>query len=143
MSAPVTRADDPGDGSRLRRLVQVGYALQALSLVLALFGDRESIPEVAAILPAALGLFGMPRQRQIPQDSPYAAHVAWQSRTFWRALAAWVVATLLFGPLLFIGLPILGWAVALIVAWIVWRIARGVHALRTGQPLATRKGKDA
>ena len=142
MSAPATRADEPGGESRLRRVVQAGYALQALSLVLALFGDRETIPEIASVLPSLLAWFGLPRKGQIPQDSPYAAHVAWQSRTLWCALAAWFIATLLFGPLLFIGLPVLGWAVALIVLWTVWRIARGAHALWKDQPLSTRKGKD-
>lgn len=143
MSAPATRADDPGDGSRLRRLVQAGYLLQILSILLALFGDRDTLPGAATALPA--GAMWLVLRSKLPGlgDAPLAAHIAWQARTFWWVLGAWGIATLLLGPLLFLGLPFLGWAYALIVLWAAWRIGRGLHALRKDQPLVTRRGKDA
>ena len=143
MSAPATRADAPGNEPRLRRLVQGGYVLQILSILLALFGDRETIPGAATALPAGIMLIILRSKFQDVGASPLAAHVGWQARTFWWVLGAWIVATLLLGPLLFIGLPFLGWAYALLVLWAAWRIGRGLHALRRDQPLPTRSGKDA
>ncbi len=143
MSAPASRADDPDGESRLRRLVQVGYGLQILSILLALFGDRETLPGAATALPAGAMWLVLRSKLETLGDSPLAAHIRWQSRTFWWVLGAWGVATLLLGPLLFIGLPLLGWAYALIVLWAAWRIGRGLHALQRNQPLVTRTGKDA
>ena len=143
MSAPATRADAPDGGSRLRRLVQAGYVLQALSLLLALFGDPEILSGLDGGLPAGVGVLVLWSQRDALKGTRLASHATWQSRTFWIALGTAVLATLLLGPLLFIGLSYLGWALGLIAAWAGWRIARGVLALLKDQPLPTRSGNDA
>jgi uncharacterized membrane protein len=129
--------------TRLRRLVQAGYGLQMLSLATWALMDGVIINGLIALLPAAAGQLILHLRRQAVEGSPLAPHAAWQARTFRHALAATLVCLLLFGPLLFIGLPLLAWAYALIVLWAAWRIARGLYALQKDQPLTPRTGKAA
>jgi uncharacterized membrane protein len=123
-------------------VVQAGYALLALSLVLALLGEWLAFPTWYAVIPAlATPLLHRSRANAL-RTSRLSAHVSWQSNTVLGTLAAVAASMLVLGPLLFLGLPVLAWALALIGLWMAWRIARGVHALLTDQPLVTRSGRD-
>jgi uncharacterized membrane protein len=147
VSAPSSRADDV-DTLRLRRLVQAGYALQALSVVLAVFGDGVFITTLVVVLPASLGyLLGRLRPPGAT-GSTLEPHLLWQARSFTRSALSLLAATIVLGPLLFIGLSLLWFAYALVGLWLAWRVATGAWSLWNSRPLPgtqaadTRNGRD-
>ena len=87
------------------------------------------------VLPATLG-FALNRwRRAAAYGTGIEAHFAWQTRSYIRSLLALVLATLVLGPLLFVGLSLLWFAYALVGLWLAWRIGRGVWALLKDKPL--------
>jgi uncharacterized membrane protein len=129
--------------------VQAVYALQALSIGLALLGDGVVVTAVIVALPAAAGFVLNHLRRDALRGTAYESHIRWQQRSVRLVVLALGVTTLLLGPLLFAGLTLLGFAYGLIGLWLAWRIARGVTSLQRSRPLPgdqlanTRSGKDA
>ena len=127
-------SSDLGDG-RLRRVVQAVYALQALSIALAALGDGVIITTLIVVLPAGLG-YGLCRlRRSAAEGTPLEPHIRWQIRSFTVAAISILLATLVLGPLLFLGLTLLWFAYALAGLWLAWRIVRGAWSLWKSRPL--------
>lgn len=134
MSAPSSRADGT-EALRLRRLVQAVYVLQALSIGLALLGDGVFVTAFVVTLPATLGFALNHMRRDAARGTGLESHFTWQTRSYIRSLLALVLATLVLGPLLFLGLTLLWFFYAFVGLWLAWRVGRGVWALLKDKPL--------
>jgi uncharacterized membrane protein len=65
------------------------------------------------------------------------SHFRWQIRTFWFALLAFLVGSVLSVPLLItiILIPLVWVGFAAIGLWVIYRVVRGWIALREGRPM--------
>ena len=129
MSAPSSSADPPPNTASLRRLVQGVYLLQAASLLLALVGDGVVVTALVVALPATGGYLITRLRGDAARGTPLHDHFAWQERSFRLSAIGMALATLVLGPLVFVGLALLWFAYALIGLWLAWRIARGCWSL--------------
>jgi uncharacterized membrane protein len=133
VSAPSSRADGDIPTAGLRRSAQAVYLLHGLALLLGFFGggliDGRVVVGVLAVAALCLNY----SRRRAARGTVFEWHFAWQIRTFWIAATLLAGATLLFGPLLFVGLPLLWVAYAAVALWVAYRLLKGALALRRGR----------
>ncbi|CAN7187957.1 hypothetical protein LJR230_000396 [Trinickia sp. LjRoot230] len=117
--APYPVTIDVDRERNLRTLTHVLYALYALHWftggitgLIAIIIDYVKRPDAAG--------------------TPYAAHFEWQIRTFWIALAGYIIGGMLIVAI--IGFPIL----AAVSIWMLYRIVKGWLYLYDNKPLASR-----
>lgn len=124
------------------RLTYGIYALQALSLLVAVVGQGLLATQLLFLLPAlAAVVLGFIARGRV-QGTYLAPHVAWQLRTAWVTAAILAAATLVLGPFVLLGLALsvhqllispLQVAYLATAIWTAYRIVRGVLALRGGR----------
>jgi len=135
VSVPSSRAEATDATPGLRRTAQAVYLLHVLSLVLGLLSDEVVVTRWVVALPSLLAIGVNYARRDAVRGTVLERHFSWQIRTFWIAVAALGAATLLLGPLLFFGLPLLWMAYGVIGLWVLYRVARGGFALQRARPL--------
>lgn len=105
---------DTADKSK-KKLAQVVYILQAVSLVVG--------------LSAIIGIIVNYVKRNEVAGAWVASHFNWQIKTFWFALLGTVIGALL------LNLGIGGLILLVVAVWYIYRIVRGWLALNEGKPL--------
>lgn len=105
---------DTADKSK-KKLAQVVYILQAVSLVVG--------------LSAIIGIIVNYVKRNEVAGTWVASHFNWQIKTFWFALLGTVIGALL------LNLGIGGLILLVVAVWYIYRIVRGWLALNEGKPL--------
>ena len=150
MSAPSSRAEPTAHLHGLRTYTLAIYLLHALSLLIGLLSSTFLVTAFVFGLPSLIAVAMNYARRSEAQGTWLAAHFTWQIRSFWFA-AAWLLAsTLLFGPLVLlgVGIPLLLMAYVATGLWAASRIGRGLLALRNGSgprmldPVATAPHAD-
>jgi uncharacterized membrane protein len=126
-SARTTVAVDP----RHVGYTQIMYLLHALSIAIGLLSTAFIVTAFVFGLPSIIAVIMNYARRSQVRDTWLDSHFRWQVRTFWFALLGLIVATLVFGPFVFIliGIPFLWLSYILIGVWAIYRIARGWIAL--------------
>jgi uncharacterized membrane protein len=109
------------------------YALHTLAIVVGILGTATVIGSFLGSVPSILGVILNYVKRSEAYGTWLESHYRWQIRTFWCALAWFLLAGVLF-------VTIIGIVVAIpifvaITAWIVYRIGRGWLRLRDRLPM--------
>jgi uncharacterized membrane protein len=130
-------AASPAPSPQLVTYTHVIYALHALSI---LIGVSTAVFVVWAFIggfPSIIAVILNYVRRADVQGSWLESHFRWQIRTFWFALLAFLVASVLSVPLLItiILIPIVWLGFAAIGLWVIYRVVRGWIALRDGRPM--------
>jgi len=134
VSAPSSRAEPAADPAGLRTYTLAIYLLHALSLLIGLLSSTFLVTAFVFGLPSLIAVAMNYARRNEARGTWLAGHFSWQIRSFWFA-AAWLLAsTLLFGPLVLlgVGIPLLLMAYVATGLWAAYRIGRGLLALRAG-----------
>ena len=114
-------------------IVKVVYALHALAILVGLAGSASVIGSFVGSVPSIVAVILNYLKRRDARGSWVESHYRWQIRTFWYALAWFVVALLLFVTL--IGIPLGLVLLAALTLWLIYRIGYGWLRLRDGLPM--------
>jgi uncharacterized membrane protein len=128
-STPAASSVDPS----LVTYTHVIYALHALSVIIGVTGPGSVVGAFVFGIPSIVGVIMNYARRDAVRGTYLDSHFSWQIRTFWFALLAWIVVSVVSAPLvLLLGLGIFVYLLgALIIAlWLAYRVARGWLALR-------------
>ncbi len=130
-SVPVSR-DHPLVG-----YTHLMYALHALSAAIGLLGSPFIALAFLFSLPSIVAIVMNYLRRGAASGSWLESHFTWQRRTFWMALIAVVLITIISAPFVLIVIGIgMAWLGYVIVGiWILYRVIRGWLALRDGRPM--------
>jgi uncharacterized membrane protein len=113
------------------------YALHTLSALIGFFGAAGIVTHFIFGLPSIVAVIMNYARRSAVRGTLLESHFRWQIRTFWFALVAWVIVTVVSIPLMFVivgfGTLILG--MIAIAIWLIYRIARGWLALNDRRPM--------
>lgn len=126
-----TVAVDP----RLVSYTHLMYGLHAASILIGIASTALIVTAFLFGLPSIIAVIMNYVRRAIVRGTWLESHFRWQLRTFWIAVAAFLAATLLFGPfaIILIGIPPLLLSYFLIGIWVTYRTARGWLALKDGR----------
>jgi uncharacterized membrane protein len=115
------------------------YALHAASILIGIVSARMIVTAFLFAMPSIIAVVMNYARRPLVRGTWLHSHFSWQLRTFWIAAAAFLVAWMLFWPLvwLFAG-RVIGFVHFLIGIWVAYRVARGWLALRDGRILPSR-----
>jgi uncharacterized membrane protein len=118
---------------------QIMYLLHAASIAVGVLSTAFVVTAFVFGVPSIIAVIMNYARRDQVRDTWLESHFRWQRRTFWFALLALIVATLVFGPfaLIFIGIPPLFVSYIAIGIWAIYRIARGWHALNNQRPVSS------
>lgn len=108
------------------------YALHALSVVVGVLGSASIVGTFLLGIPSLVAVV-MNYVRQNDAKGTYLeSHFRWQIRTFWGAIAALAVLTIVNLPLFFVLIGFLTFPLAVLAlgVWIAYRVIRGWLALR-------------
>ena len=107
------------------------YLLHAVSIAIGILSTALIVTAFVFGVPSIIAVIMNYARRNQVRDTWLDSHFRWQRRTFWIALLALVVTTLVFGPfvLILIGIPLLWISYLAIGVWAIYRIARGWIAL--------------
>jgi uncharacterized membrane protein len=113
------------------------YALHALSAAIGILGASTVVGSFIFGIPSIVAVIMNYARRSDARGSYLESHFRWQLRTFWFAMLWVVVAFLLSGPLMFVLVGFLTFALAVFVigVWIIYRVARGWLRLKDAQPI--------
>ena len=113
------------------------YALHAAAIVIGILTAASIVGAFLFSLPSIIAVIMNYVRRADVRGTWLESHFRWQLRTFWTALAALVVATLVFGPfaLILIGIPFLLLSYFLTGLWVAYRIVRGWLGLKEGRTM--------
>jgi uncharacterized membrane protein len=121
---------------RLVSFTHLIYALHALSIIIGVLSAKFIVVSFLFSLPSIIAVVLNYVRRSDARGTWLESHFRWQIRTFWFALAAFVVVKLLFGLPALLGIGFLmeiGYVITGI--WAAYRVARGWLALKEGRPL--------
>ena len=126
-------APDP----QLVSYTHVMYALHALSILIGVTSAALVVTAFVAGLPSIIAVIMNYVRRSDAAGSYLGTHFRWQLRTFWFALLAFMVMSVLAVPLVLtiILFPIAWAGFGAIGLWVIYRIARGWLALRDGRAM--------
>jgi uncharacterized membrane protein len=138
VSVPGSRPEPDPATSGLRNYTQAIYLLHTVSLVIGALGSAFIVTAFVFGLPSLVAVIMNYARRSEARGTWLESHFRWQIRSFWFALLWFVAATLLFGPLVLvgIGIPLLVLAYVAIGMWAAYRVLRGLLALRDARTLA-------
>jgi uncharacterized membrane protein len=122
---------------QLVNYTHVIYALHALSILIGVTTAVFVVTAFVASLPSIIAVIMNYVRRSDTRGTFLESHFRWQIRTFWCALLAFVVMSVLAIPLVLtiILIPLAYAGFAAIGIWVIYRIARGWLALRDGRPM--------
>ena len=109
------------------------YALHSLAIVVGIIGSATVIFSFVGSVPSILGVILNYVKRSEAYGSWLDSHYRWQIRTFWFALAWYVLGWILVFT--FVGIVFAIPIFVAITAWVIYRIARGWLRLRDRQPM--------
>lgn len=109
------------------------YGLHSFAIVLGIVGAPTVIGGFVGSLPSIIAVILNYVKRGSARDTWAASHYRWQIRTFWFALLWLIVALLLIVTL--VGAPVGLGMLAVVTAWLIYRIARGWLRLFDRQPM--------
>jgi uncharacterized membrane protein len=137
VSAPSSSAEPQPGSTGLRVWTQAIYLLHTLSLLIGLLTSAYILTAFVFGLPSIVAVILTYARRRQAHGSWLESHFTWLLRTFWYALFWLVVATLLFGPLVYVlgDIPLLAIAYVATGLWVAYRIGRGLLALRRRLPV--------
>jgi uncharacterized membrane protein len=111
----------------------VVYALHAFAIVTGIVGTATVVGSFIGSVPSILAVVLSYLKRGSARGTWLESHYSWQIRTFWYALAsfliAWALIVTLIGAL--VGIPLL----IVLTLWLVYRIARGWLRLLDRKPV--------
>jgi uncharacterized membrane protein len=123
---------------------QVGYThimylLHAASLAIGVMSAAFIVTAFLFGVPSIIAIIMNYARRSQVQGTWLESHFRWQSRSFWSALAAFLIASVVFWPLalFLIGIPLLLLSYIGIGLWTIYRIAKGWIALNNQRPVAS------
>jgi len=133
-SARTTVAVDP----RHVGYTHIMYLLHAVSVVIGVTSAAFIVTAFVFGLPSIIAVIMNYARRDQVRDTWLESHFRWQRRTFWFALLALVVSSLMFWPfvIILIGIPLLLLSYFAIGVWTIYRIARGWLALNRLRPVS-------
>jgi uncharacterized membrane protein len=113
------------------------YALHAAAIVIGILTAASIVGAFLFSLPSIIAVIMNYLRRADVRGTWLESHFRWQLRTFWTALVALIVATLVFGPfaLILIGIPFLLLSYFLTGVWVAYRIVRGWLGLKEGRTM--------
>ena len=113
------------------------YALHAVSIIIGVVSSAFIVTVFVFSLPSIAAVILNYLKRSEVRGTWLDSHFRWQIRTFWIALVAICLITLVFGPfaLILIGIPFLIAGYVITGIWAAYRIARGWLALKDGRSL--------
>lgn len=114
-------------------VANVVYALHTLAIAVGILGSATVIFSFVGSVPSILAVILNYVKRSEANGTWLESHYSWQIRTFWFALAWYLLGWLLVFTVVGIvfAIPIF----VAITAWVVYRIARGWLRLRDRQPM--------
>ena len=130
---PTAAVPDPA----LVTYANVMYALHALAALIGITSAATIVGSFVFGVPSIVAIIMNYVRRSEVRGTFLESHFRWQRRTFWFALG-WIVAiTLLSAPLalVLVGFVTFAIGVAVIGAWVVYRVVRGWLALRENRPM--------
>ena len=129
-------SDLPATRQPTSSLVSLTYIIYGLHLFSAVTGLITTAFVVTAFLtgwPSIVAVILNYLKRDEVRGSWLESHFSWQIRTFWYALLWLAIAGVLFVTV--IGIPLAYVIVLAVGIWIVYRIARGLLALMSSDPV--------
>ena len=117
----------------LVRLTHLIYGLHSLAIVTGVLGSATIVFSFLCGIPSIIAVILNYAKRSETRGTFLESHFRWQIRTFWGALAWWILAWVLFFTL--IGIPIALLIFVVTGAWVIYRVARGWLALNERQPM--------
>jgi uncharacterized membrane protein len=137
-TAPVTdpRRAPPTDPS-LVTWTHLIYALHAASIVIGVLSAAFILTAFISGLPSIVAVILNYIKRSDVRGTFLDSHFSWQIRTFWFALLWFVVGAVLWAVLAIVLIGFVIGPLVMIVTglWVVYRIARGWLALKSGDPV--------
>lgn len=132
-STDTTVAVDPRHVS----YTHIMYALHAASIIVGIASTALIVTAFLFGLPSIIAVVMNYVRRAEVRGTWLESHFRWQLRTFWIAVAAFLAATLLFGPfaLILIGIPPLMLSYFVIGIWVAYRVGRGWLSLKGGRSM--------
>jgi uncharacterized membrane protein len=114
-------------------VANVVYGLHTLAIVVGVIGSATVIGSFVGSVPSILAVILNYVKRSEARGTWLESHYQWQIRTFWAALAWFVLGWLLFVTVvgILIAIPLF----IAITAWVVYRIGRGWLRLRERAPM--------
>jgi uncharacterized membrane protein len=118
---------------------QIMYLLHAVSIVVGILSTAFIVTAFVFGLPSIIAVIMNYARRDQVRDTWLDSHFRWQRRTFWFALLALVVTSLVFWPLvlILIGIPLLWISYLAIGVWAIYRVAKGWMALSNQRPVSS------
>lgn len=109
------------------------YALHAFAIVAGVVGTATVVGSFIGSVPSIIAVVLSYLKRGSARGTWVESHYSWQIRTFWYALAAFLIAWALIVTVIgaLVGIPLL---IALTL-WLVYRIARGWLRLLDREPM--------
>jgi uncharacterized membrane protein len=113
------------------------YALHTAAILVGILTAASIVGSFLIGLPSIVAVIMNYVRRSQVGGTWLESHFRWQLRTFWTALVAAIIATLVFGPfaLILIGIPFLLLSYFLIGVWVAYRIVRGWLGLKEGRTM--------
>jgi uncharacterized membrane protein len=112
------------------------YALHATSIVIGLLGSAWIVGAFLLGIPSIIAVIMNYLRRPDVRGTWLESHFSWQIRTFWFT-ALWLVllaiVSLVFLPLLGLGIVIFYVGILVLAIWLIYRVARGWMRLRDRQ----------
>jgi uncharacterized membrane protein len=126
----------------LARYTQLVYGLQALAVLLGLWPTGPVVSRFAFWVPAVTAIGLNYARRTSTRGTLHESHFRWQIRTFWFACLWLAVTAIISAPLYFvlIGMVTARVGTLAIGAWVIYRVARGWQAARTGRAMPQSPG---
>lgn len=114
------------------------YALHSASALMGVFTASTIVGQFVFGIPSIVAVVMNYVKRDEARGTWLESHFSWQLRTFWLALAAFLLIGLFSAPLvLLLGLGIVTWIIGAFAVgiWIIYRVARGWLRLNDGRPV--------
>jgi uncharacterized membrane protein len=114
------------------------YALHSASALMGVFTAATIVGQFVFGIPSIIAVVMNYLKRDEARGTWLESHFSWQLRTFWLALAAFLLIGLFSAPLvLLLGLGFVTWIIGAFIVgiWIIYRVARGWLRLHDGRPV--------
>jgi uncharacterized membrane protein len=111
----------------------VVYGLHSFAIVIGILGAPTVVGGFVGSVPSIIAVILNYVKRGSARGSWVESHYRWQIRTFWFALLWLLVAMALMVTV--VGLPVGFGMLAILTAWLIYRIARGWIRLLDRQPM--------
>ena len=136
-TAPVADPRGAAPDPSLVTWTHVIYALHTASIVIGVLSAAFIVTAFISGLPSIIAVILNYIKRSDVRGTFLDSHFSWQIRTFWFALLWFVVGAVLWAVLAIVLIGFVIGPLVMIVTglWVVYRIARGWLALKSGDPV--------